>query len=269
MLPVRSDTGCRCAKEADPIKLTLRLCSLAVVIPLIGLVASPAATASTNNATAAVVRVPFRGISNSTSSNWSGYAAHGAADSFTSVSASWVQPVGKCTRKSTYSAFWVGLDGYSSSTVEQTGSEVDCTGGSPRYYAWFEMYPASSVNFTNTVSPGDHFTASVTATGHVFTLKITDATQGWSHTVIRSLSSAKESSAEVIAEAPCCTDTGDILPLTDFGTVQFSHSEANGSAIGHSKPTVISMSPMGQGTSTDHTSKLSDGEAFSVAWASN
>ena len=268
-MPVRSDTGCRCAKEADPIKSTLRLCSLAVVIPLIGLWASPAATASTNNATAAVVRAPVRGISNSTSSNWSGYAAHGAADSFTSVSASWVQPTGKCTRKSTYSAFWVGLDGYSSSTVEQTGSEVDCIGGSPRYYAWFEMYPANSVNFTNTVSPGDHFTASVTATGHVFTLKITDATQSWSHTVIRSLSSAKESSAEVIAEAPCCTDTGDILPLTDFGTVQFSHSEANGSAIGKSKPTVISMSPMSQGTSTDHTSKLSDGEAFSVAWVSN
>jgi hypothetical protein len=253
-------------------KSTVRLRSLAVMIPLIGLLASAAATTATTAttaATAAVTRAPFRGISNSTSSNWSGYAAHGVADSFTSVSASWVQPAGKCTRRSTYSAFWVGLDGYTSSTVEQTGSEVDCIGGSPQYYAWFEMYPANSDNFTNTVSPGDHFTSSVTATGHVFTLKITDATRGWSHTIVRSLPSAKESSAEVIAEAPCCTDAGDILPLTDFGTVQFSHSEANGSAIGKSKPTVISMSPMSQGTSTDHTSKLSDGEAFSVAWVSN
>jgi Peptidase A4 family len=250
-------------------KSTVRWRSLALVIPLIGLLASAAAGTAPTSATAAVTRAPFRGISNSTSSNWSGYAAHGVADSFNSVSASWIQPAGKCTHRSTYSAFWVGLDGYTSTTVEQTGSEVDCRGGSPRYYAWFEMYPASSVNFTNTVAPGDHFTSSVTATGHVFTLKITDVTRGWSHTVVRSLASAKESSAEVIAEAPCCTDTGGILPLTDFGTVPFSHSEANGSAIGKSKPTVISMSPMSQGTSTDHTSKLSDGEAFSVAWVSN
>ncbi len=250
-------------------KSTVRLRSLAVVIPLIGLLASAGATSATTSATAAVTRAPFRGISNATSSNWSGYAAHGVADTFTSVSASWVQPAGKCTHRSTYSAFWVGLDGYTSTTVEQTGSEVDCTGGSPRYYAWFEMYPANSVSFTNTVAPGDHFTASVTATGHVFTLKITDATRGWSHSVVRSLASAKESSAEVIAEAPCCTEDGGILPLTDFGTVQFSHAEANGSAIGKSKPTVISMSPMSQGTSTDHTSKLSDGEAFSVTWVSN
>jgi hypothetical protein len=61
-----------------------------------------------------------------TSSNWAGYAATGGQ--FTSVSADWVQPAGICSRGDQYAAFWVGLDGYSSTTVEQTGTEVDCVG---------------------------------------------------------------------------------------------------------------------------------------------
>ena len=73
------------------------------------------------------------------STNWSGYAA--TAGTYTSVSASWTQPTGTCSRGDQYAAFWVGLDGYSSSTVEQTGSEVDCVGRTAEYYAWYEMYP--------------------------------------------------------------------------------------------------------------------------------
>src|SRR5580693_1467505 len=51
-----------------------------------------------------------------TSTNWSGYAATGGP--FTSVSADWVQPAGNCSTGDQYAAFWVGLDGYSSATVE-------------------------------------------------------------------------------------------------------------------------------------------------------
>ena len=73
------------------------------------------------------------------STNWSGYAA--TTGTYTSVSASWTQPAGTCSRGDQYAAFWVGLDGYSSSSVEQTGSEVDCVGWTAQYYAWYEMYP--------------------------------------------------------------------------------------------------------------------------------
>jgi hypothetical protein len=59
------------------------------------------------------------------SSNWVGYAATGAAGSFTSVSASWTQPTASCATGSQYAAFWVGLDGYTSKTVEQIGTEAD------------------------------------------------------------------------------------------------------------------------------------------------
>jgi len=103
------------------------------------------------------------------------------------------------------------LDGFNSSTVEQTGSEVDCNGSTPVYYSWYEMYPAFPVNFSNTVRPGDHFTGSVTYNGsNSFTLKLSDTTQGWSHTVNATLSGAARSSAEVIAEAP--SSVSGVLP---------------------------------------------------------
>ena len=97
------------------------------------------------------------------STNWSGYAA--ASGTYKNVSATWNEPTGTCSGSAKYSSFWVGLDGYNSSTVEQTGSEVDCSGSTPRYYSWYEMYPAYPVNFSNPVSPGDKFYGSVTFSG--------------------------------------------------------------------------------------------------------
>jgi hypothetical protein len=197
------------------------------------------------------------------SSNWSGYAATG---SFTSVSANWTEPTGHCTSATRYSSFWVGLDGFNSNTVEQTGSEVDCSGGRPVYYSWYEMYPAFPVNFSNTVRPGDKFFGSVTFNGgSSYTLVLQDITQGWKHTVNKSLSGAANSSAEVIAEAPCCTASGGILPLANFGTVNFSNGKANGSAIGNSSPVQIDMVD-NSGRLKDQTSALSGGGSFSDTW---
>jgi hypothetical protein len=52
---------------------------------------------------------PARLISNSTSLNWSGYAAFNST--FSDVKGSWMEPAATCNGKSTYSSFWVGLDG--------------------------------------------------------------------------------------------------------------------------------------------------------------
>jgi hypothetical protein len=197
------------------------------------------------------------------STNWSGYAATG---SFTSVSANWTEPTGHCTSATRYSSFWVGLDGFNSTTVEQTGSEVDCSGGSPVYYSWYEMYPAYPHNFSNTVRPGDKFFGSVTYHGgSSYTLVLQDITRGWKHTVNASLSGAANSSAEVIAEAPCCTASGGILPLADFGTVNFSNATANGTAIGNYSPVEIDMID-NSGRLKDETSALSGGGSFSDTW---
>ena len=143
---------------------------------------------------------------------------------------------------------------------------MDCSGSTPEYYSWYEMYPAYPVNFSNTVRPGDHFTGSVTYNGgSSYTLKLSDTTRGWSHTVNKSLSGAANSSAEVIAEAPCCTASGGILPLAHFTPVTFTSAKANGSAIGNFSPTQIVMVD-GSGRAKDSVSSLSGGNSFTVTW---
>jgi hypothetical protein len=207
-----------------------------------------------------------RGLSyQAQSTNWSGYAA--TTGTYTSVSASWTQPAGICSRGDQYAAFWVGLDGYNSNSVEQTGSEVDCIGRTARYYAWYEMYPNASVTYPNPVRAGDHFTASVTYIGsNQYTLKISDTTQNWTQSTTQSLSGAPRSSAEVIAEAPCCTFSGGILPLTDFGTMNFTGSTANGSAIGNAGGLTEIIMVDNAGRAKDSISSLSSGENFSATW---
>src|SRR5262249_52127531 len=119
-----------------------------------------------------------------TSTNWSGYAVTGANGSFTSVSASWTQPTATCSHRNQYATFWVGLDGFNSNSVEQTGTDSDCSGRTPVYYGWYEMFPAFPVNFSNPVRPGDAMSASVTFSGSsTFTLVLHDATQNWTQTI--------------------------------------------------------------------------------------
>lgn len=198
------------------------------------------------------------------STNWSGYAV--TSGTYTSVSASWTQPTGTCTSSNQYAAFWVGLDGYNSSSVEQTGTQIACSGTKATYDSWYEMYPANPVYFSNTVSPGDHFTASVTYEGsNKFSLYLADTTKGWSHTVTSTLAGAARSSAEVILEAPCCTSSGGPLPLADFHTASFTGSTANGTAIGSQSPTQITM-VNNSGQDKDTISALSSNKNFSATW---
>jgi hypothetical protein len=170
-----------------------------------------------------------------------------------------------CSEGSGYSAFWVGLDGYSS-TVEQTGTEADCSGGSASYYAWYEAYPAASNTYGDTVDAGDSLTATVTeSSGDVFDLVLTDSTQGWTESTDVTVSGAELSSAEVIAEAP--SDNSGILPLADFGTVNFTNAEANDTGFDPLSPEQIDMESS-SGSLEATTSALSDDD-FSVTWDSS
>ncbi len=129
------------------------------------------------------------------------------------------------------------------------------------------MYPNASVNYSNTVQPGDHFNASVTYQGdNSYSLYIADTTEGWSHTTVQSLAGAPRSSAEVIVEAPCCTAGGGILPLTNFGTVSISGSTANGGAIGNAGGVTQIIMIDSAGLDKDTVSSLSSGENFSATW---
>ena len=221
------------------------------------LFAAPAAFAATGSAAAtsapaqitAIAHHESHGLhslssrSNSSveSSNWSGYAATGSDGEFTTVSASWTQPTIKCSSKTTYSSYWVGLDGYSNSALEQTGTEADCIGGKAEYGAWWEVLPASESDYSVTVEAGDSLSASVVDNGDgTFTMTLTDSTEGWSKSTTADGSSGYEdSSAEVIAEA---TDVnGSIAKLSDFGTMSFTSAEADGTSLGSYSPTEIVM----------------------------
>lgn len=203
------------------------------------------------------------------STNWSGYALDGGT--YNSVTTTWTQPAVNCSQTpNSYAAFWAGLDGYSSSTVEQDGTLAECVSGGGRhnrtqtaeYFGWYETYPNPMYQFGGTVRPGDQMTSTVTASSSTsFTLVLTDATQGWSKTTNQTLRSpAALSSAEVIAEAP--SSNFGVLPLADFGTMDFSSS----SIVGSSAIGIDMITSRGAAEATP--GPLNSGGGFSVTWDS-
>jgi hypothetical protein len=201
-----------------------------------------------------------------TSQNWAGYASAGTPGTFTSVSASWVQPAVTCTAASTFSSFWAGLDGGGTPTVEQTGTEADCDAGAATYQGWFEMFPNPPVFYDNPVNPGDAMSASVAADGGgEFTLTLTDTTEGWTQTTNQTSDTAQLGSAEVIAEAP---SDGTVLPLSNFGAVSFANVAANNAPISNENPSALTMVPTA-GVTEATPSALADGNAFTVTWDSS
>jgi hypothetical protein len=169
------------------------------------------------------------------STNWSGYLATAATSAFSAVSGSWTVPVATCPSAiTTYSSQWIGIDGgvAGNSTVEQDGTDSDCSFGTPTYYAWYEMYGDAAVNggfstelptTTNPVFAGDSMNASISVSGTSWTLAISDATRGWSASFPVQFSAAR-STAEWVVEAP--EINGGALQLTDFGSAAFSSATA-------------------------------------------
>jgi Peptidase A4 family len=202
-------------------------------------------------------------ITAAASENWAGYAAAGTAGAFTRVSASWSEPAVTCTAAQTFSSFWVGLDGDGTSTVEQTGTEADCADGAASYQGWFEMFPAAPVFYSETVRPGDAMSASVVANGGgSFTLTLTDATRGWTKVTDQTSGTAQLGSAEIIAEAPSGGD-GDVLPLSDFGSVKFTDALIDTHPIASLNTTEVTMESAGNAAQAT-PSAITDGDQFTV-----
>jgi hypothetical protein len=201
-----------------------------------------------------------------TTMNWSGYAATGASGSFTSVSTSWAQPAVTCGSANTFSSFWVGLDGVNTPTLEQTGTEADCSGGTAAYSGWYEIFPAAPVFYDEPVQPGDQMSASVVSNGGgSFTLTLSDATQNWQKVTNQTVPGADLASAEVIAEAP---SSQSVLPLANFGAVNFNDATVNNQAVGDANPIALTM--VSSSNVTEATpSALASGNSFSVTWDSS
>ena len=206
----------------------------------------------------------LRGLSQVQSTNWSGYADTGAT--FSTVTGHWTEPSVSCGFQTSLAAFWVGIDGYNSSSVEQDGTLAECYLGTAYYFTWWEMYPTNSVQTVgSTVRPGDSITSSVTRNGSSYTLTVTDSSRsGDSFTTTQTCSTCANSSAEWIAEAP--SGPAGVYPLANF------HSWTESGATVNSG--VISSFPDDEITMIDSLGRVKaqpgplngSGNGFSVTW---
>ncbi|MFL5908556.1 MAG: G1 family glutamic endopeptidase [Solirubrobacterales bacterium] len=171
---------------------------------------------------AASAHAPKHKVGRGTSTNWSGYAVDGTAG--THVIGTWTQPaVVSCSaRESSWASPWVGIDGSNSNTVEQIGTDTDCSNGTPFYYAWYEMYPKPlNVISSVPVVPTHSYTAEVTNSAPgAFLLQLKDNDTGATFSVTQSSKKAKRTSVEWVMEGP---SSG---LLTNFGTVNFTSAVA-------------------------------------------
>jgi hypothetical protein len=238
------------------------------------------------------VTAPAALADSTNSSNWAGYAVHKPGVSFHTVSATWRQPDAKCTPGvQTYSAFWVGLGGFSlnAPALEQTGTEVDCSiEGKVVSTAWYELVPAASTPIKLTVKPDDLMRAKVTVTGRQVVISLDDVTRHTGFKKTLNASVIDVSSAEWIAEAPsqCVSiDSCQTLPLADFAPTKFDSATVK-SSTGHLGSisdrtwgwTKINLTPGGKrfaayngngpaAGAASASSLLSGGRSFSVNWA--
>jgi Peptidase A4 family len=226
-------------------------------------------TPSTVNASAGA-----KGAGTVGSYNWSGYAdSASAAGTFTAVSGSWVQPATFCTPEQRLTAFWVGLDGYSNSTVEQLGTLAYCFEGQAYYYTWWEMFPGNSVTVGSAVRPGDLISASVTRSGASYTLSLTDRNNpanSFSTVQTCALTTCLDQSAEWIAERPAfpigITPLSIFTPWTPFNGSQTANGVKGTIASGPNATGILML----DATATyqlDSVSRLpARGTSFSARW---
>jgi Peptidase A4 family len=209
------------------------------------------------------------GLTSVQSTNWSGYADTGS--SFSQVASSWTEPSATCSsRTESLAAFWVGIDGYSSSSVEQDGTLIECYHRTAYQYTWWEMYPTNAIQVVgSTLAAGDSITASVVRSGTSYTLSVTDSTHSAnSFTTTQTCSSCANTSAEWIAEAP--SGSSGVYPLAEFSTWTDSGSTVTeGSTSG-----VISSFTDDEITMVDSSGAVkaqpgalnSSGNGFAVTW---
>ena len=193
------------------------------------------------------------------SGNWSGYVIV-PGSKVNEVSATWVEPTVSSTQSGSKMSIWVGIDGSNgSNTVEQIGTTWSASTG---WYAWFEFYGdglknssgqwiAKGAYFYETpinsyagyqvfkIQPGDTITADVTyelnsPTTSEFFLALSDKSatgqaSGWTALLTTEYLIPARTTGEWIVEAP--SNNSGILPLANFGTVNFSGAWATAGGI--------------------------------------
>jgi peptidase A4-like protein len=220
-----------------------------------------------------------RNVTASQAFNWSGYADTATkAQTFSKVSGAWTTPSVTCTPEDQITSDWVGLDGFSSSTVEQLGTISWCFQGTATYFTWYEMFPAGTVEVGTALKPGDKISASVSRTGTSYTLKLTDSTTSGNNISVTktcALATCKDTSAEWISERPAFADSSGAF----LGFTPQAHYNAfkitSGAQTSNGKAGTIGSGPgVNSVTMIDDTvtynlntvSGLTGGSSFSTTW---
>jgi hypothetical protein len=270
--------------------LTKRLCATvftaAALLSASVIAALPGAASAATSGTVPVpggpiVRAAASGNSSipTDSLNWSGYAAT-SGKKFNYVHSTFVQPAITCPGvKNEWTSNWVGLDGFNDATVEQDGTFAHCGGPqstTPVYKAWYEMYPAGSVNVFS-VHPGDVIDTAVSYAGGQFTLTVSDLTTGKTATNVAACASCQRASAEWIIERPALCNNAltkcFIARLADFGTSTLGGTEARVDGgttkgiAGFTNYPIDMVNPLASGgfISLDTVGPLS-GKTFTATW---
>jgi hypothetical protein len=243
---------------------------------VLGASAGPAASAPAPSAPGSVRFAPISmtpaaatsagsgAVMGANSNNWAGWAASG--NRYTSVNASWTQPSVQCaSHENSDSAFWVGLDGYNSGSVEQAGVQAGCSNGKAFYGAWTEFYPAPPQYLSQPVNSGDALTVNVTLTsGRFYSLTIGDA-HHWSLSLNGKTQRSTSVSAEVVAEAPT-GGNGRVMQLSNFRSVSFAGAAVNGRSM--SQASQLEQITMGSSRRVMAQPTSLSGSSFGVSWKS-
>jgi hypothetical protein len=202
-----------------------------------------------------------------TSGNWSGFELDRSlrltslrpphvslSDPYDWVAGEWIVPaVTGESNKSTYSAFWVGLDGDGLTDLVQAGTEQECTNfnfwfiniTSTTYYAWTEFLPQQPIEQVIsglTVNPGDQiFTevwmgnagSSPTLSGVFGIFLVMNLTTGTYSQIYTPVGSTSVSGSEAVWIMERPTVGGALPDLANYGTaLMFNASARKANASG-------------------------------------
>ena len=214
------------------------------------------------------------GLTKTDSLNWAGYVDDNSrGNTYTAMTGKWTQPTIECARSTDLeiAAFWVGLDGWGSSTVEQDGTLGMCDDGAISYYDWWEMYPSNSIQLDKQISASDVVTSSIAFASGEYRLTVTDHThRSDSFTQVATCGSTpcKDSTAEWIAERPG-TGSGFVV-LPNFGKWKVSRASVTSGTksviSGFADDAINMVSSTGTSTLVTVSALNAKGAGFTATW---
>lgn len=172
------------------------------------------------------------------SGNWSGYMVLGNNGTYTHGEAWYVEPTYYSSQCSTNAEVtWAGIGGWNYTTLGQDGTAHGVPGIAD-HMAWWEIWPDTNMFGVNLFGhPGYWFDASTRWLGGAYRFYMYDYYSGTTFALDVSDGNYSGNSAEAIAERP--TINGSWSYLSNFGTLYFEQSQANGYPISDYSPSGV------------------------------